>query len=51
MFMPIKQNQTKHAKLLLVCGENRCISSEPTIAARLNEPKESNGNATGGPTD
>ena len=51
MFMPIKQNQTKHAKLLLVSRENRYISSEPTIATCPNEPEESNGYATGGPTD
>jgi len=49
--MSDKKNQTKHAKLLLVCGENRCIFSEPTIAARPNEPKKRNGNATGGSTD
>lgn len=46
--MLTRQIQTKHAKPLLVCGENRYISSEPTIAACPNEPKESNGNATGG---
>ena len=49
--MLVKQNQTKHAKLLLVGWENRCIYSEPTIAARPNEPEESNGYASGGPTD
>ena len=46
-----EQNQTKHAKLLLVGWENRCIFSEPTIAARPNEPEESNGYASGGPID
>ncbi len=49
--MTWKQNQTKHAKLLLVGWENRCIFSEPMIAARPNEPDESNGYATGGLTD
>lgn len=49
--MTCKQNQTKQAKLLLVGWENRCIYSEPTIAARPNEPEESNGYASGGPTD
>lgn len=49
--MPLKQTQTKHAKPLLVCGENRYIFSESTIAAYPNEPEKSNGYATGGPTD
>ena len=49
--MLTKQTQTKHAKPLLVCGENRYFYSEPTIAACPNEPKESNGYDAGGQTD